>query len=181
MILVTGGVGYIGSHTCVELLAAGFDLVVLDNLSNSSIASLERVAGIVNVECSILNVDSGSTLLRADFVGRVADGYAVGDRRASLAMTGSMARDGGELVGDRHASLAMTGTMARDEGRLVFVEGDIRDRELLRAVFAQFEIEAVIHFAGLKAVGESVAMPLRYYDNNVSGSVAEFGGMAHRN
>jgi len=56
----------------------------------------------------------------------------------------------------------------------VFVEGDIRDRGLLRSVFERFEIEAVIHFAGLKAVGESVAMPLRYYDNNVSGSVALF-------
>ncbi|MBD3768444.1 MAG: UDP-glucose 4-epimerase GalE, partial [Gammaproteobacteria bacterium] len=111
MILVTGGAGYIGSHTCVELLAAGFDLVVLDNLSNSSRESLKRVEQIA-----------------------------------------------GKSV--------------------AFIEGDIRDRALLRSVFARFEIEAVIHFAGLKAVGESVAMPLRYYDNNVSGSVALFEVMA---
>jgi UDP-glucose 4-epimerase len=111
MILVTGGAGYIGSHTCVELLAAGYDLVVLDNLSNSSIESLKRVEQIAGKSVE-------------------------------------------------------------------FIEGDIRDRELLRSVFERFEIEAVIHFAGLKAVGESVAMPLRYYDNNVSGSVALFEIMA---
>lgn len=148
MILVTGGAGYIGSHTCVELLAAGYDLVVVDNLSNASVESLRRVAGIAGVEL--------------DF---------------TLPLTPSH-RGRGDSVGDRHASLAMTGTMPRDEGRLVFVEGDIRDRGLLRAVFERFEIEAVIHFAGLKAVGESVAMPLRYYDNNVSGSVALFEVMA---
>jgi len=111
MILVTGGAGYIGSHTCVELLAAGYDLVVLDNLSNSSIESLKRVEQIA-----------------------------------------------GKSV--------------------AFVEGDIRDRELLRRVFERYHIEAVIHFAGLKAVGESVVMPLRYYDNNVSGSIALFEVMA---
>lgn len=125
-ILVTGGAGYIGSHTCVELLAAGYKLVVLDNLCNSSTESLRRVCRIVNVECLILN----------------------GDDRHSL-------RD-------------------CDDGRLVFVEGDIRDRDLLWSVFERFDIEAVIHFAGLKAVGESMAQPLRYYDNNVSGSVALF-------
>lgn len=111
MILVTGGAGYIGSHTCVELLAAGYDLVVLDNLSNSSRESLKRVEQIAGKSVE-------------------------------------------------------------------FVEGDIRGRDLLRSVFERFEIEAVIHFAGLKAVGESVAMPLRYYDNNVSGSVALFEIMA---
>ncbi|GAB6034736.1 UDP-glucose 4-epimerase GalE [Galenea microaerophila] len=111
MILVTGGAGYIGSHTCVELLAAGYDLVVLDNLSNSSIESLKRVEQI-----------SGKSM--------------------------------------------------------TFVMGDIRDRELLRRVFERYQIEAVIHFAGLKAVGESVAMPLCYYDNNVSGSIALFEVMA---
>ena len=157
MIFVTGGAGYIGSHTCVELLAAGYDLVVLDNLSNSSIASLERVSVIASGAMQSWDCD-------------VAGAH----------------RNDVELVGDRRASLAMTGTMARDDGngddeRLTFIQGDIRDRGLLRSVFVRFEIEAVIHFAGLKAVGESVAMPLRYYDNNVSGSVAEFGGMAHRN
>ena len=111
MILVTGGAGYIGSHTCVELLATGLDLVVVDNLSNSSLESLKRVEQIT-------------------------------------------------------------------EKSVEFIEGDIRDRDLLRSVFMRFEIEAVIHFAGLKAVGESVAMPLRYYDNNASGSVALFEVMA---
>lgn len=125
--LITGGAGYIGSHTCVELLAAGYDLVVVDNLSNSSIASLERVAGIVNVECSIFNEDS---------------------------------------------------RLRGNDERLTFIQGDIRDRGVLRSVFERFDIEAVIHFAGLKAVGESVAMPLHYYDNNVSGSVALFEVMA---
>lgn len=129
MILVTGGAGYIGSHTCVALLAAGYDLVVFDNLSNSSVESLRRVAAISGVDCHGLRPRN--------------------DKK-----------------------------VARNEGRLIFVEGDIRDRSLLRSVFARFEIEAVIHFAGLKAVGESVAMPLRYYDNNVCGSVALFEGMA---
>ena len=110
-ILVTGGAGYIGSHTCVELLAAGHDLVVLDNLSNSKPAVLDRVAQIA--------------------------------------------------------------------GRgVAFVEGDVRDRATLQDLFSAYRIDAVIHFAGLKAVGESVTQPLRYYDNNVSGSVALFEVMA---
>jgi UDP-glucose 4-epimerase len=103
-ILVTGGTGYIGSHTCVELLAAGFDVIVVDNLSNSKPAVLERIASI--------------------------------------------------------AGRAPT-----------FHRADIRDRDALRAVFASHRIDAVIHFAGLKAVGESVEQPLRYYDNNIAGSV----------
>ena len=110
-ILITGGAGYIGSHTCVELLAAGFDLVVIDNFSNSKPAVLGRV----------------------------------------------------EEISGR---------------KLAFVEADVRDRAALRAVFGQHAIGAVIHFAGLKAVGESVAQPLRYYDNNVCGSVALFEVMA---
>jgi UDP-glucose 4-epimerase len=113
-ILVTGGAGYIGSHTCVELLGAGHDLVVIDNLSNSKRAVLERVEKIAG--------------------------------RAPL-----------------------------------FLEVDIRDRGALRDVFRAHEIDAVIHFAGLKAVGESVAQPLRYYDNNVSGGIALFEVMAESN
>ncbi|RXZ43454.1 UDP-glucose 4-epimerase GalE [Crenobacter cavernae] len=104
MILVTGGAGYIGSHACVELLDAGYELVVLDNLSNSKHDVLQRVE---------------------DIAGK----------------------------------------------KPIFVEGDIRDAELLDAVFSRFPIDAVLHFAGLKAVGESVEQPLRYYDNNVSGSL----------
>ena len=110
-ILVTGGAGYIGSHTCVELLAAGHNLVVIDNFSNSKPAVLGRVEQI--------------------------------------------------------------------SGRPIpFMEVDIRDRGVLREVFRQHAIDAVIHFAGLKAVGESVSQPLRYYDNNISGSVALFEVMA---
>ncbi len=102
-ILVTGGAGYIGSHTCVALIEAGFDPIVFDNLSNSSVESLARV-----------------------------------ERIAGL--------------------------------RPTFVEGDVRDGAALDALFASRQIDAVIHFAGLKAVGESVDKPLLYYDNNVGGS-----------
>ena len=110
-ILVTGGTGYIGSHTCVELLAAGHEVVILDNLSNSRSSVLERIARI-----------------------------------------------------------AGRGTS--------FVQGDIRDAGALNAVFAAHRITAVIHFAGLKAVGESVREPLRYYDNNVAGALALVAAMA---
>jgi UDP-glucose 4-epimerase len=112
-ILVTGGLGYIGSHTCVELIAAGHEPVALDNLSNTSVAVRARVETI----------------------------------------TGQP---------------------------LAFVEADIRDRAALDAVFAAHDFGAVIHFAGLKAVGESVAEPLRYYDNNVAGSVTLFEAMQRR-
>lgn len=111
MILVTGGTGYIGSHTVVELLAAGKNVLIFDNLSNSKRSVLDRIE---------------------------------------------------RIAGKRPA----------------FVEGDIRDRAALQRVFAQNTIEAVVHFAGLKAVGESVAQPLRYYDNNFCGSVALFETMA---
>ncbi|MDD4886608.1 MAG: UDP-glucose 4-epimerase GalE [Thiomonas sp.] len=104
-ILVTGGAGYIGSHTCVALIEAGYTPVVYDNLCNSSAESLARVERI----------------------------------------TGK---------------------------RPVFVQADIRDATQLDAAFAQHKIDAVIHFAGLKAVGESVEKPLMYYDNNVGGAVA---------
>ena len=103
-ILVTGGAGYIGSHTCVELLESGYEVVVIDNLCNSNPKSLDRVK---------------------------------------------------ELTG-------------KD---LTFYEGDVRDEALLRKIFAEHEISAVIHFAGLKAVGESVAQPWRYYDNNLNSTL----------
>ncbi|MFJ3058878.1 UDP-glucose 4-epimerase GalE [Herbaspirillum sp. NPDC087042] len=103
-ILVTGGAGYIGSHTCVELLKAGHEVIVFDNFSNSSPESVARVQKIA--------------------------------------------------------------------GRPLFlVKGDIRNREQLESVLREFKCEAVIHFAGLKAVGESVEQPLKYYDNNVVGTV----------
>ena len=103
-ILVTGGAGYIGSHTTLALLQAGFEVVVLDNLCNSSAKSLERVA---------------------EIAGRAP----------------------------------------------TFICGDVRDRAQLDRLFAEHPISAVLHFAGLKAVGESVADPLRYYDVNVCGAV----------
>lgn len=110
-VLLTGGAGYIGSHTAVECLAVGHQVVVFDNLSNSSPKSLERVAQIA--------------------------------------------------------------------GRpVIFVQGDIRDRTALRKLFADHAIDAVVHFAGLKAVGESVEKPLLYYDNNIAGSIALFEEMA---
>lgn len=104
MILVTGGTGYIGSHTVVELLARGESVLILDNLCNSSVRVLDRIE---------------------------------------------------QIAGRRPA----------------FVEADIRDRAALDAVFAAHEVSAVVHFAGLKAVGESVALPLHYYDNNVAGTL----------
>jgi len=113
-ILVTGGAGFIGSHTCVELLAAGFEVVILDNLCNSRRSVVERIARIA---------------------GRGA----------------------------------------------AFVGGDIRDAALLDRVFAGHKIEAVVHFAGLKAVGESVAKPLLYYDNNVAGTLALVAAMERAN
>ena len=104
-VLVTGGAGYIGSHTCVELLNAGFTPIIVDNLCNSSVESLQRVATIT--------------------------GKAVP----------------------------------------TFYEGDIRNAELLDKIFQTHSIDSVIHFAGLKAVGESVEKPLAYYDNNVAGTI----------
>ena len=103
-ILVTGGAGYIGSHTCVELLEGGHQVVVIDNLCNSNAESLVRVK---------------------------------------------------ELTGKA----------------VKFYEGDVRDEALLRKIFAENAIDAVIHFAGLKAVGESVAQPWRYYDNNLNSTL----------
>ena len=103
-VLVTGGAGYIGSHTCVELLEGGYGVVVVDNLCNANAKSLERVQ---------------------------------------------------ELTGKT----------------LKFYEGDVRDETLLRKIFVENEIDCVIHFAGLKAVGESVAQPWRYYDNNLNATL----------
>jgi len=110
MILVTGGTGYIGSHTVVELMLAGFEILIADNFSNSKASVLDRIERIV-------------------------------------------------------------------KRRPRFVEVDIRDRQAMQALFARHNYDAVIHFAGLKAVGESVEQPLRYYDNNVYGSLVLFETM----
>ena len=103
-ILVTGGAGYIGSHTCIEMLNAGYDVVVIDNLDNSNKESLNRVEKI-------------------------------------------------------------TGKAVK------FYEDDVRDKDALRKIFKENNIEAVIHFAGLKAVGESVREPIMYYDNNLISTI----------
>ena len=114
MILVTGGTGYIGSHTSIALAAAGHELLVVDNLSNS----------------------------RADVVGRLV------------------------AISGKH---------------VFFTEGDVRDAALLDRVFVENKISGVIHFAGLKAVGESVARPIEYYDNNVYGTLQLLAAMRRAN
>lgn len=103
-ILVTGGAGYIGSHTCIELVQQGHDIVIIDNLSNSSIQAIKSI----------------------------------------------------EIIA---------------KSRLVFIEGDVRDEIFLSQVFTNYQITSVIHFAGLKAVGESNSDPILYYDNNIVGVV----------
>lgn len=109
-VLVTGGAGYIGSHTSVELLNQGYDIIILDNLSNSNIKALDRIK---------------------------------------------------EITGKG----------------FLFEECDIRNRKGLDRIFAENKIDAVIHFAGLKAVGESSIIPLEYYDNNIGGSLTLFKAM----
>lgn len=103
-ILVTGGAGFIGSHTCVELLNAGYDVVIADNLYNASEKAVDRVKQITGKD-------------------------------------------------------------------LKFYKADIRDKEAMNEIFEKEEIESVIHFAGLKAVGESVVKPLEYYENNIAGTL----------
>ena len=109
-ILVTGGAGFIGSHTCVVLQEAGYDIVVVDNFSNSKPEALNRIKKITGKEFK-------------------------------------------------------------------FYEADILDAEAMQKIFEENEIEAVIHFAGLKAVGESVAKPIEYYHNNITGSLVLFDAM----
>lgn len=113
-ILVTGGAGYIGSHTCVAAIEAGHTVMVLDNLTNASVESLNRIERI----------------------------------------TGS---------------------------RPAFTEADVRDRKAVKAVFDSASYDAVIHFAGLKAVGESISKPWEYYDNNLAGSLILFDEMRNHN
>ena len=112
-VLVTGGAGYIGSHTCVELIEAGHEPVVIDNLCNSSAESLNRVKTITGKE-------------------------------------------------------------------VAFYQGDVRDAALLNRIFSEHTIDCVIHFAGLKAVGESVAMPLNYYENNLCSTMTLCAVMGKR-
>lgn len=113
-VLVTGGLGYIGSHTCVQMIDAGITPIVIDNLSNAKSQVVERIT---------------------------------------------------QLTGKSPT----------------FYQGDVRDEAFLNKIFAQHEIEAVIHFAGLKAVGESVIKPLEYYDNNVNGTLVLMRAMRTAN
>ena len=103
-ILITGGAGYIGSHTAVELMRAGYEVVIVDNLCNSSIKILDRL----NALCG---------------------------------------------------------------PRFMFIEADVRDAKALDCIFAENRISGVVHFAGMKAVEESVLQPLRYFDNNIGGTL----------
>ncbi len=113
-LLVTGGAGYIGSHTCLELCATGHHVVILDNLSNSSPKA----------------VDSMLTL---------------------------------------------------SNGKITFVRGDLLDARCLTALFSKFKVDAVLHFAGLKAVGESVSIPIKYYNNNITGTLNLLQAMTEAN
>lgn len=103
-ILVTGGAGYIGTHTCIELIKAGYEVIVYDNFSNSSPEAVHRTEKIVGK-------------------------------------------------------------------KITLIEGDILDKEKMREVFKNYNIDSVIHFAGLKAVGESVGIPIKYYHNNITGTL----------
>jgi UDP-glucose 4-epimerase len=113
-VLVTGGTGYIGSHTVVQLIDSSYEVLVLDNLSNSKSKAIEHVAKITKKSP-------------------------------------------------------------------VLIEGDIRDKHLLQNIFSEYEIESVIHFAGLKSVAEGGINPLLYYENNVAGSITLFEQMAKAN
>lgn len=111
MILITGGAGYIGSHTVIELINAGYDIIIYDNFSNSSHEVIKRIEQIVGQPIKV-------------------------------------------------------------------IDADIKDKAKLQETFKNYSINAVIHFAGLKAVGESVQEPLKYYDNNISGSICLFEVMS---
>jgi UDP-glucose 4-epimerase len=113
-VLVTGGAGYIGSHTALELMKAGFEIVVVDNLSNSKEESLKRVS---------------------ELAGKPVD----------------------------------------------FIKSDLLDIDALRSIFSKYMIDAVVHFAGLKAVGESVSIPLHYYHNNITGTLMLLEAMKEAN
>lgn len=116
-ILVTGGSGYIGSHTVIELLESGYNVIIVDNLSNSKIQVVDRIKQITNIY----------------------------------------------------------------DNRIMFYKSDIRDRASLNNIFSTHSIDAVIHFAGFKAVGESVSMPIEYYDNNIYGTLVLLDVMKKNN
>ena len=120
-ILLTGGAGYIGSHVCIELLNNDCKIIVMDNLSNSCVKALERVAVITN-------------------------------KSLSIGLPGS--------------------------ADIIFYKADVRNQKVLNSIFDSHKIDAVMHFAGLKAVGQSVVQPLDYYSNNVLGSITLFQKMA---
>jgi nucleoside-diphosphate-sugar epimerase len=122
-ILVTGGAGYIGSHTCIELLAAGYELVVLDNLSNSSVESLKRVAKIASVECLVVRSRGTSSGAHGEWI---ASPLARNDSD-EVRDGGEDAPNGCEDVGDEMSARRCEKGVPR-RGNLVFVEGDVRDQ-----------------------------------------------------
>jgi len=132
-VLLTGGTGYIGSHTAVALAKAATHIVLYDNLSNSEVGTVERIQEIIQ------------------------------SARASALTTETSAQD---LV-----KAPVVAPPVKDPS-LTFIQGDIRDTELLSRVLRDHKIDAIIHFAGLKAVGESVTQPLEYYANNVQGTLS---------
>lgn len=139
-ILVTGGAGFIGSHTVVELLDAGFNVVIVDDLSNSSPEAVKRVA-------------------------RICDLRASGER--SITVDGFNLQIE-EFTRKEDESADMKGVFVP---ALAFVEASILDRDILEAIFSTYDIDAIIHFAGFKAVGESVEKPWEYYWNNIAGTL----------
>ncbi|MBP5677691.1 MAG: UDP-glucose 4-epimerase GalE [Bacteroidales bacterium] len=128
-ILVTGGAGFIGSHTLIELYKAGHTAVVVDNLSNSNPVALQRVESILNDEV----------------------------RNSNVGHTPQSLRDSSPNLGEQL--------------EIPFYKVDIQDREGLERVFEEHQFDACIHFAGLKAVGESVEKPWEYYENNIGGTL----------
>jgi UDP-glucose 4-epimerase len=123
-ILVTGGLGYIGIHACVELLNENYQIIILDSLINTNLIALKRLKKITNKKIStVLSVDTD----------------------------------------------------------VIFIEGDIRDKEILKTIFKSYSIHSVIHFAGLKSLSESIIKPLTYYSNNVIGSATLFDVMSKNN
>lgn len=155
-VLVTGGAGFIGSHTVVELLERDYQVVIVDDLSNSSREAVRRVgeiSGVVPVFADVRDTETAEAAIA------IADADVV-------AQSGASAREA-----DSPATSA-PGTVAAAPGpSLTFYEASILDCAALETIFAAHPVDVIIHFAGFKAVGESVAKPLEYYWNNVAGTL----------